>query len=151
MPITANIVYNILRSYFGTLIPDDIFNYITTIADTSYLTADGNWLRNMVIHDPILAPERYRRDLFDCDDYVLYVKTRVGLYAANTPSISRPLAVGYILTNFHAFNFGIDNNNCIYILNTQSDQRELISPQSPEECAAFLGLTTNNPIKHLYI
>jgi len=151
MPITANTVYNILRSDFGTLIPDAIFNYITTIADTSYLTADGNWLRDMVLHDPILAPEKYRRDIFDCDDYVLYVKTRVGLYAANTPAITRPFAVGYILTKLHAFNFGIDNSNRIYILNTQSDQRDIISPQSAEQCASFLGLTANNPITHLYI
>jgi len=151
MPITRNIVYNILRGYFRTLIPDNIFNYITTIADASYLTADGNWLRDMVLHDPILAPKRYRSDIFDCDDYVLYVKTKVGLYAANTPTIKRPLAVGYILTNLHAFNFGIDNNNRIYILNTQSEGRDIISPQSAEECAAFLGLATNNPIRQLYI
>jgi hypothetical protein len=151
MPITANSVYNILRSYFGTLIPESIFNLITIISDTSYLTANGNWLRDMVLNDPILAPERYRRDVFDCDDYVLYVKTKVGLYAANTPTITRPLAVGYILTNLHAFNFGIDDNNQLYILNTQSEQRDIISPQSAEQCASFLCLATNNSIKHIYI
>jgi len=151
MPITANIVYNILRSFFGTLIPDNIFNDITIIADTSYLTADGNWLRDIALNDPILAPSKYRRDIFDCDDYVFYLKTRVGLYAANTPTITRPFAIGYILTDLHAFNFGIDNNNRIYILNTQSEQRNILSPQSAEECAAFLGLTTSNSIKHLYI
>ncbi len=151
MAITSNIVYNILRSYFGVLIPNEIFNYVTIIADTSYLTTDGNWLREMVLHDPILAPERYRRDIFDCDDYVLYVKTRVGLYATNTPTITRPLAVGYILTNQHAFNFGIDDNNRVYILNTQSNQRSIIIPQSSDECATFLGLSNSNPIKNIYI
>lgn len=150
-PITYNVVYNILRSYFGELIPNNIYNEITIIADTSYLTTDGIWLRNMVIHDPVLAPEKYRRDIFDCDDYVLYLKTRVSLYAANTPNITRPLAVGYILTRLHAFNFGIDNDKRLYILNTQSEQREIISPQSKEECAAFLGLTPNNQIQQLYI
>lgn len=151
MPITSNVVYNILRSYFGSLVPEPAFNYITTISDTSYLTVDGNWVREMVLHDPVLAPERYRRDIFDCDDYVLYVKTKIGLYAANTPSINRPLAVGYILTNQHAFNFGIDDANRVFILNTQSESRAIISPTSAEDCATFLELSNINPIKHLYI
>ncbi len=151
MPIPANSVYSILTMYFGALIPEELFNSITIISDTSYLAIDGNWVRNMVLHDPVLAPERYRRDIFDCDDYVLYVKTRIGLYAANTPSITRPLAVGYILTDKHAFNFGIDDTNGIFILNTQSDERKIIKPRSSTECAAFLELTNNNPIKHVYI
>jgi hypothetical protein len=152
IPITANEVYNILRRNFGTLIPIETFNTITIIADTSYLTTDSAWLREMAIHDPILSPSRYRRDIFDCDDYVLYLKTSVSLYAANSKNITRPFAVGYILTKLHAFNFGIDENKRLYILNTQSTQRDLIAPQTPEECANFLDLgLSNNKIQQLYI
>jgi hypothetical protein len=151
MPITSNTVYNILRYYFGSLISDEYFNYIITIADTSYLPVNGDWLRDMVIHDPILAPDRYRRDIFDCDDYVLYVKTKVSLFAANSPTITRPFAVGYILTDVHAFNFGIDDVNSIFILNTQSAERSVIKPQFAEDCAKILELSANNPIKHIYI
>lgn len=151
MVVTSNQVYNVFRSYFRGLIPDSIFNDITIISDTSYQTIDGVWLRDMVLNDAILAPLRYRRDIFDCDDYVLYLKAKIGLYAANTESITRPLAVGYILTKQHAFNFGIDNNGHLFILNTQSENRSILNPASAEECAFFLQISNINPIKNVYI
>lgn len=151
MPIHGTVLYNILRSNFRNFIPDNIFNLVTMVSDSSYLPVEANWLREMAIHDPILAPSKYRRDIFDCDDYVLYLKTKVGLYAANTPVLTKPLAVGYILTQLHAFNFGVDENNGLYILNTQSELREFIFPKTPEQCSHFLGLSSNNSITYIYI
>jgi len=151
MPVTSDAFYNILIKYFSPFIKKELFNSILTIADTSYETVDSKWLRDMVLSDPILAPLKYRRDIFDCDDYVLYLKTKISLYAANTKNITRPFAVGYIFTTQHAFNFGLNNTNKLYILNTQSDNRDLIIPKTQEECSNFLKLTKTNLIQHLYI
>jgi hypothetical protein len=112
---------------------------------------DPGWLRNMVLHEPILSPERYRRDIFDCDDYVMFLKTRVSLFAANKKEFISPIAMGFLLTRIHAFNFAILDNNSVYLLNTQSDQVDSLIPQNPQQAADFLDLKSNNPLKFIYL
>lgn len=149
--INRQVMYNVLWHYFNVLVVDGTFNIRTIIADSSYLPVNPTWLYNMVVADPILAPARYRKDIFDCDDYVLHVKTTVSLFSANDPEIKRPLAVGSILTTRHAFNFGIANNHKLFILNTQSDNRTPVFPSSAEHCAELLDLSIQNHIQLIYL
>jgi hypothetical protein len=147
--IPSTTVYDILKHYFGPFIPS--FNEKVIMGDLDYLPVEPQWFRNMAVYDPVLDPKCYRPNIFDCDDYVIYLRVKVSLHAANTPAISNPLAAGYIFTDLHAFNFCIDAANRVFILNTQSSQQEIMHPQSPNVCATFLGLTPSNTIKHIYL
>src|SRR5262245_50727730 len=104
-PVIANDqVLNILSYYFSKLIPAEEFLLRTIIADESYLTVPPPWVRNCILTDPILAPKKYQKEVFDCDDYVQYLKTKMDLYAA-AKQFPAPIAVGYLLTKIHAFSF----------------------------------------------
>lgn len=150
--LSASSAFQILKNYFGGFVAPPVFPAITVIADNSYSTMPNpDWLRNMVLHEPILSPARYRRDIFDCDDYVMFLKTRVSLFAANKGEFTSPIAMGFLLTRIHAFNFALLDNNSLYLLNTQSNTVDFLIPQDAQQAANFLGLSANNPLKFIYL
>jgi hypothetical protein len=112
---------------------------------------DAPSIQNIIISDPILLPEKYRRDIFDCDDYVGYLKTKMNLLAANTAGQTRPFAFGFIITSTHAYNFGIATNKKLFVLNTQSDHHDFLYPDSSNQLGLFLKLNAQNQIKLIYI
>lgn len=150
--ISNTLVYEKLYLTLWKLIPANLSETITLVADNNYLTLkDAAWLQNFVITDPHLAPAKYRYDIFDCDDYVMYLKTKSSLFAANTSGFNYPLAVGFLLTVKHAFNFGITDDGSLFVLNTQSSTRDFLLFDDAQVMSSFLALSTTNPIKFIYI
>jgi hypothetical protein len=147
--ISSNQVQNILSYYFSALIPPNEFAIRTIIADGSYITVPPGWVRNCIVADPILAPENYVNDVFDCDDYVQYLKTKVSLYAASK-KFPAPIAVGYLFTKIHAFSFCIDPSSQLYLINTQSTTRPVNGDR--DLFPQFLAFHPNdNPLTAIYI
>jgi hypothetical protein len=147
MILQRGTVLNILHSGFSQLIGED-FPKLTIIADDNYSTVGRDWVIDAITTDPILSPSHYVNNVFDCDDYVLYLKTKISLYAQSN-KLKSPLALGFIMTNRHAFNFCIDDNRDTHIINTQSDDKA--STSDPGSFKAFLNLTGSNSIQLIYI
>jgi len=152
-PLASSEVYQIIRGYFSPLLSDSrLFKFQVLVADNSYFSApDAKDIQTIINSDPVLLPQRYRRDIFDCDDYAIYLKTKMNLIAANTTGQTRPFAFGYIITSNHAYNFGIGHSKEIYVINTQSDNRYYLYPESISQLSQFLELNTQNPIKSIFI
>ena len=112
-----------------------------TVSDIQYVSCPIRFIRGIAMAEPMLTPGAYRAEVFDCDDYVQYLKVKVSLYAAYRGFTAAP-AVGFLLTELHAFNFCLDPDGRLYILNTQSDQREVES--DPMLLEQFLGLVNEN-------
>jgi hypothetical protein len=141
-------VLNILSYYFSPLMPTSEFRIRTIIADNDYLEVPPDFVRNAIVTDPILSPQSYHADIFDCDDYVQYLKTKMSLYAA-TNRLPAPLAVGYLFTKAHAFSFCIGHPAKLYLINTQSDAVAINDDAS--SFRQFLSLRPDNNITGIYI
>jgi hypothetical protein len=151
--LTNTQVDTILAHYFYNFVPPDSQDESTylirrNIADTSYLTVSPVWVRNVILADPVLAPARYKYDLFDCDDYVQYLKVRMAMFAA-AKQFPAPIALGYLLTKEHAFNFCISHERALWLINTQSDDKPMTD--NPETFVEFLRLRASNPLLTIYI
>jgi hypothetical protein len=141
-------VQTIISNYFGGLIPSNEFLIRTIIADEKYITVSEGWVRNSILTDPVLAPGSYQKDVFDCDDYVQYLKTKMGLYAARC-HLSAPLAVGYLFTTDHAFSICINPDSELFLINTQSDTKALTKDR--DSFSEFMSLRPDNTITSIYI
>lgn len=152
-PLTSANIYQILRNYFGSLLADPrLFKYQVLVTDNSYFSApDAQHIQTIIRSDPVLLPEKYRRDIFDCDDYALYLKTKMNLLAANAAGQTRPFAFGYIITTKHALNFGIGDKKELYVIDTQSDDRAFLYPESVKQLANFLELDPKNQLELIYL
>jgi hypothetical protein len=144
--LTKMEVANILQNAFGNLMGPD-FPKRTIIADDVYESVDIGLLLKSIETDPVLSPGMYRRDVFDCDDYVMYLKTKMSLFAQNHGSA--PIGVGILLTEQHAFNIGIDEHAVLHIINTQSADRGIINDIG--HFGEWLRLSNTNIIQLLYI
>jgi hypothetical protein len=153
--IYRNEVENCLHSNFYNLMKDD-FPKRTIVADERYEPVNIFWIVNFINNQSILAPKNYKEDIFDCDDYTMYLKTQVSLIDQNT--LSAPRCVGIILTQRHAFNFCIDviiiddqqNKRLdLHIIDTTSKDRETTNIQN--EFGKFLEHSSNNIIQLIYI
>jgi hypothetical protein len=141
-------VQTIISNYFGRLMPSDEFLIRTIIADEKYITVSEGWVRNSILTDPVLAPGSYQKDVFDCDDYVQYLKTKMSLYAARC-RLSAPLAVGYLFTTAHAFSLCINPDSELFLINTQSDAKALTKDR--DSFSEFMSLRPDNIITSIYI
>jgi len=141
-------VANILYAAFNDFIDPNEFPIRVILADDQYLPADIAWVINSIETDPILSPGRYTRNIFDCDDYVLYLKTKMGLFAQKAKAAA-PFALGFLLTQKHAFNLCIDENKQIHLINTQSDNKA--STAERQAFATFLNVGSSNTIQIIYL
>jgi hypothetical protein len=146
--LTRASVQNVVRNTLGDWVVDDQLRFIAVVSDEVYQGADLAWLMGMIVNDPVLAPGAYRQDVFDCDDYAFYVKTRASLYAENR-GLTAPLAVGVLLTDAHAFNICVSGEGALTIVNTQSDDRATAS--TPAAFGEFLSLGPANRIRLIYL
>jgi hypothetical protein len=146
--LTRESVQNVLRNAFAGWVPGDQLRFITVVSDDEYVGAELAWLVGLIVHDPVLAPAAYRRDVFDCDDYAFYVKTRVALFAENT-GLRAPLAVGVLLTDAHAFNIGLAPDGTLSLVDAQSADRATTS--APSDFGRFLSLGPANGIRLIYL
>lgn len=148
MKIMGEEIQNILYHYFVDLIGAEEFTKRMIIADKQYRPVEVDFVMESVRTDPILSAERYRRNVFDCDDYVLYLKTKLNLYA-HARNYHSPFALGFLLTKEHAFNFCINANKSLYLINTQSKDQAITNDN--EQFGDFLGLREGNAIQFVYI
>ncbi len=127
------------------------------IADGYYTLVDGSaidieWILQAVRTDPIISPSQhghvYREDLFDCDDYVLYLRNKVALYIMGVAE--HPLALGCILTRKHAFNFCYEGQGTLHIINTQHTP-DVVTTCEPAEFEKFLDMGAGNRIDLVYV
>lgn len=147
-PIDIDGVMNILAGSIRPLMPANEFRPRTIIADNRYLQVPPDFVRNAIVTDPILSAQNYHADIFDCDDYVQYLKTKMSLYAT-TNRLQSPLAVGYMLTTVHAFSYCIGPGSRLYLINTQSDTVLVTGDQATFR--QFLSLRPDNQITCIYI
>lgn len=142
-------VVTILDNTLGNLMPAVDFRMRTIIADNRYCAVSPGFILQTILTDPVLAtPQAYASELFDCDDYVQYLKVRLSEYAA-AQQLPAPLAVGYLFTTLHAFSFCIGDGAELFLINTQSEDHAVIN--DPALYAAFLDLSANNPITCIYL
>jgi hypothetical protein len=146
--LTRESIQNVIRNTFSDWVPAEQLRFLSVVSDNVYVGADLVWLMGMILHDPVLAPTAYQQEIFDCDDYAFYVKTRASLHAENN-SLAAPLAVGVLLTDAHAFNIGIAVDGTVTIVNTQSTDHGTIS--TPSAFGQFLSLGPANSIRLIYL
>jgi len=118
------------------------------IVDDHYQSVEVADVLTSISLDPWLAPNIYHADVFDCDDFVMYLRTKFAMWA-RTSGLSSPLALGFILTVHHAFNFCVDASYKLNLINTQSEARSFTN--KPAEYAAFLEWRDGNPIQLIYV
>lgn len=147
--VLANVqAATLLQNAFGALVDQDFFDRQLIISDTAYRTVNSGFVVNAVVTDPVLSPARYRADVFDCDDYVFFLKVKFALLAAAN-KLDEPLAIGCLLTRRHAFSFCLDEGQRVVLVNTQSDDHAVTS--TPETFGDFLELSPQNPIRLVYL
>jgi hypothetical protein len=148
-------IYNLLYDIFGQIINNDArFDDIVIVADNNYQSIESaDWLRDFILNEPILAKDKYRKDIFDCDDYVIYLKSRMSLLYANNSKYKYASAVGYLITSRHAFNIAIDKNGELNIVNTQSDTVAKFNTAvaSDRQIMKFLDIDNGDNILSIYI
>ena len=147
-PLSKMTVMTILSNTVGPLMPASEFAIRTVVADDTYLETPPDFVLNAIVTDPVLSPSNYHADIFDCDDYVQYLKTKLSLYAAAN-HLSAPLAVGYLCTTYHAFTLCIGPNGQLVLINTQSTDHAITS--DPAAFAQFLSLRPDNEIICIYL
>ena len=138
----------ILGNVLGPLMPKSEFPVRTTLADTEYLETDPQFVISTIVTDPILSAQSYHADIFDCDDYALYLKTKCSLYAASN-RLPAPLAVGYLFTTKHAFNFCLAAGSALFLINTQSEAHAVTG--DPATFGRFLSIGPGNGIAAIYL
>ena len=141
-------VFNIISNVLGPLMPPAEFQIRTTLADNEYLETTPEFVVSSIVADPVLSVQSYHAEIFDCDDYVLYLKTKLSLYAASN-LLSAPLAVGYLFTDNHAFTFCISSGSVLFLINTQSADHAVTG--DPATFVEFLSLGPGNRITTIYI
>ena len=147
--ITEPTVRNIFSNVFSEIIPPEEFLIRTIVADNRYLETSAEFVLDSISTDPIISnSSNYLQEIFDCDDYVQFLKTKMGIYAA-TNHLPAPLAVGYILTEEHAFSFCIGPGSVVSLINTQSDSHAVTSDK--DSFATFLQLHRRNIVQTIYL
>jgi hypothetical protein len=139
----------ILGNGFSALVPSEEWICRVVLADVRYLTVSADFLYEAIRTDPLLSPKRYTREIFDCDDFALALKTKMAYYAQNN-KLEAPFAVGFILTQQHAFNFCIDDAQNIVLIDTQYDDKPPEIDQA--RFASYLNLSARgNFIQVIYV
>jgi len=139
---------NIMSNVFGPLMSLAEFPIRTILADLAYLETPPGFVVQAIVTDPILSPQNYHAEIFDCDDYVQYLKTKLSLYAASN-RLPAPLAVGYLLTTEHAFTICFGPASQPFLINTQSMDHAVAG--DPMTFRQFLSLRPGNSITAIYM
>lgn len=117
------------------------------IVDNSYEAISKSFILQQIKTDEWLQPElSYKQEVFDCDDFVMHLKTKLAKLAFHKQGL-RPLALGFIITTSHAFNFSIGSNRQLVLYDTVNGQHE----ERPAFFREFLDFNPGNTVKLLYI
>ncbi len=74
------------------------------------------WISNRITSDEVLSAS-YTEDIFDCEDMAFYLRTAASLFSLSNGH-DAPMAIGVLLTRFHAFNICIDDSRALSIIDT---------------------------------
>lgn len=107
------------------------------LTDREYQTVQLQWLIDRINFDDVLTGT-YVPEVFDCEDFVLYLRTRTSLYAV-LHQANAPMALGFIFTDIHAFNFCIDDDQNLVIVDTTKTKENWYC-QKVEQFASFLEI-----------
>lgn len=139
----------VLGSRLRALVPVSEWDFRVIMVDQSWLTVSADFLYQVIRSDPMLSPNHYEDEVFDCDDFALALKTKMAFFAQNN-KLQTPYAVGFILTKKHAFNFCIEEGGSMALIDTQYDHRPPERDQT--KFAEYLGLSVpGNTIQLIYV
>ncbi len=132
------------------------------VADDGYYPANLAWL--MAAITGRFESSLRQNQVFDCDDHVQLLRAISSLSAATcSPNpLLCPLAVGYLITEFHAFNWLINDLGNVVLIDTHNTQHRSVeivgaidpnqNPESYDTCLTFLNLREpTNAILSVYI
>lgn len=141
-----NILRNNLKGLAG--LSTEAYSARVHVVDEEYSLMDPLWLLDVIKTDPFLSPDKYKVNVFDCDDYVMHLRLHAIKHALLNEDRETP-AVGFIFTKRHAFNFCVDDARKLHIINTQSTDHGIASDAG--EYRTLLNISRKNPIKLVYI
>lgn len=118
------------------------------VTDEAYTTISVSMVKQSIVTDPVLGPASYLPNAFDCDDYCIYLKSKLAL-AARSSNKPAAFAAGCIITQQHAFNFCIDPQGAVALVNTQSTSRAHTTDKSTY--ADFLSTGSGNLVELVLI
>jgi hypothetical protein len=152
-PIERPQILATIRSAFGAWIGgDERFSSRVHVVDTNgYRGITKNWVLDYIKGDAIISsgPKQGNPEIFDCDDFVMYLKTQLALYAFSN-QLRHPLAVGIIVMPEHALSFCIEAASIVHLIDVHSPKQSAAS--TPEQIALMLGTPdASNRAEFLYI
>ncbi|WP_338277199.1 hypothetical protein [Corallococcus caeni] len=124
-------------------------HFPVVVVDNQYQPVQADWIKAAIETDAVLVRKPYTRDVFDCDDYAFYLKTKFAL-VAQQKNVPAPFALGVLITKLHAFNFCFEPDTTLHLINTQVDG----APSTSNEAAfeSFLDMNIpGNRIELIYI
>jgi len=145
---SGDLVLRLLSGAFAGLLLDSELEDRIIVSDRRYRSVSPEWLKALALADPVLDEAKYDNDVFDCDDFVQYLRTQAALYA-HEQKLDAPLAAGFLLTQKHAVSLCIDADQNVHLFDTQSEERTIAS--EPARFTDVLKLTPSNPIRMIYI
>lgn len=123
-PLDAANVYSILGGSLYQLIPDDKWSERYIASDRQWLPVSERLIIEIANLEPKLNERMYIKEIFDCDDFALTFKSRSASYAASH-KLTNPLAVGFIFTKEHVWNFFIDESWDMVLLDLSATIRQI--------------------------
>jgi hypothetical protein len=146
--VTRLAIENRIASGFGNILGGS-GHFPVVIVDNRYQPVQADWIKAAIETDAVLVRKPYTNDVFDCDDYAFYLKTKFAL-VAQQKNVPAPFALGVLVTRLHAFNFCFEPDATLHLINTQADG----APSTSNEAAfpSFLELTLpGNRVELIYI
>ena len=117
------------------------------VVDNGYIPLSRTFVLNTIKYDEWLKRDiSYIPDVFDCDDYAMYLKCKISKMFVNEQQ-KLPGALGFIITTKHAFNFSVDNRGSVVIYDTLKTKFET----NPKMFPIFLEIKPGNNLKLIYI
>jgi hypothetical protein len=150
--IDQHTVRNVLGDGLMKFVRLGEWNQRFIMTDRFWLTTSAKFVHEAIVTDPLLKHGRYEDEVFDCDDFALSLKTKMAFYAHNNRQ-KWPFAIGFILTQKHAYNFCIEENHELVLLNTEFSN---LSPERERaKFSQYLDIgdpnTSANYIQLIYI
>jgi len=151
VPIRHAEVVGTIRSAFGDWIGDGFDSRVHVVDRNDYRGVTKDWVLDYIRGDAIISsgPKPGNPEIFDCDDFVMYLKTQLALYAFSN-QLLHPLAVGVIMMPQHALSFCIEAPNIAHLIDAHSPDKTAAS--TPEEIMIMLGAPSRrNGAEFVYI
>jgi len=122
--LDAENVRRIISNILYLLVPSGKWSERYLPSDKHWLTVPEKVIVEIANSEPKLDQRLYIQEIFDCDDFALAFKSRSAGYAVSH-KLTNPLAVGFIFTEEHVWNFFIDESWDMVLLDLSAEIRQL--------------------------